>query len=171
MIDPFHLGIVIVNYRTAGLVIDCLESLCRPGVIPRGTRVMVVEGGSGDDSVKVIDDAIRANGWSPLVELLHLESNGGFAVANNRGLEKLRASHGEPEYVLFLNPDTVVRPQAVNELLAYMEHMPHVGIAGSRLEEMDGTPQACAFRFPSVAAELESEARIGAISRDRKSVV
>ena len=165
MTHPFHLGIVIVNYRTAGLVIDCLKSLSQPSVMPRGTQVVVVEGGSGDNSAQLIGDAILANGWLHQVELLSLESNGGFAFANNRGLDRLRALHGEPEYVLFLNPDTVVRPGAVNELLAYVERMPEVGIAGSRLEDMDGTPQACAFRFPSVAAELESGARIGAISR------
>lgn len=165
MTNPFRLGIIIVNYRTADLVIDCLQSLNLPAVLPDDTQIVVVEGGSGDNSARLIGEAIVSNGWSDRTALLPLERNGGFAFANNRGLEHLRARHGEPEYVLFLNPDTVVRPQAVTELLAYVEQMPRVGIAGSRLEDFDGTPQACAFRFPSAAAELESEARIGVISR------
>jgi GT2 family glycosyltransferase len=164
MTDPFRLGVIIVNYRTAGLMADCLASLGQPGVLPSGTRVMVVEGGSGDDSARHIDEAIEANGWSRRVSLLPLDRNGGFAYANNRGLERLRAMHGEPEYVLFLNPDTVVRPAALTELLSFMDREPRVGIAGSQLEDMDGTRQACAFRFPSVVAELESEAQIGVIS-------
>lgn len=165
MTEVSRLGVVIVNYRTPKLTIDCLASLNQPGTMPPGTRVIVVDGGSGDDSAKQLADAISANGWSAGMSLLALSRNGGFAYGNNRGLEYLRDLHGEPDYVLFLNPDTVVRPTALQELVAFMEQTPRVGIAGSRLEDPDGTRQACAFRFPSVAAELESEARIGLVSR------
>lgn len=163
--EEFRLAVIIVNYRTADLVIDCLASLNQPGVMPAGTRVVVVEGGSGDGSAARLADAITANGWSERTTLLALDVNGGFAYGNNRGLERARALHGEPEYVLFLNPDTVVRPTALHELVEFMDMTPSAGIAGSLLEDPDGTPQACAFRFPSAVAELESEARIGLLSR------
>ena len=165
MTDDLRLGVVIVNYRTAELVIDCLTSLATPGAMPAGTRVVVVEGGSGDGSAMLIADAIRINDWSERMSILPLSTNGGFAYGNNRGLDHIRTVHGEPEYFLFLNPDTVVRQTALQELLAFMDVTPDAGIAGSRLEDHDETRQACAFRFPTAAAELESEARIGAISR------
>jgi hypothetical protein len=66
--------------------------------------------------------------------------------------------------VLLLNPDTLARPGAVNSLLEFMEAHPNVGIAGSRLEEPDGTPQQSAFRFPGVLSELEAGTRIAAVS-------
>ena len=168
MTDPFRLGVIIVNYRTAGLMADCLASLGQPGVLPSGTRVMVVEGGSGDDSARHIDEAIEANGWSRRVSLLPLDRNGGFAYANNRGLERLRAMHGEPEYVLFLNPDTVVRPAALTELLSFMDREPCVGIAGS---PRGYGWNAAGLRVPfSIGRRrTESEAQIGVISSRRRN--
>jgi GT2 family glycosyltransferase len=70
-----------------------------------------------------------------------------------------------PRYVLLLNPDTIVRPGALRELFAFMEDRPDVGIAGSRLEGPDGTPQRSAFRFPSILGELEGGVRLGLLSR------
>lgn len=161
----FVLGVVIVNYRTADLVIDCLASLAVPGAMPDGSRVVVVDGASGDGSASRIAAAIRENGWGARISLLALPTNGGFSYGNNRGLDYMRAAHGDPDYVLFLNPDTVVRKSALTELLSFMGRTPDAGIAGSRLEDHDETRQACAFRFPSAAADLESEASIGLLTR------
>src|SRR5262249_37835974 len=62
------LRIVIVNYRTPGLVIDCLRSLATE--IPPGSdwRVVVVENASGDDSAAKIGAAIRGEGWDAWAE-------------------------------------------------------------------------------------------------------
>jgi hypothetical protein len=69
------------------------------------------------------------------------------------------------QFVLLLNPDTVVRPGGLEELLRFMESKPGVGIAGSQLEDMDGTVQRSAFRFPTWQSEFESAFRIGWMSR------
>ena len=69
------------------------------------------------------------------------------------------------DYVLLLNPDTIVRPGAISALIKFMDAHPTVGIAGSRLEHPDGSPQPSAFRFPSVASEFEEGSRLGWISR------
>ena len=52
-------AVVIVNYRTAGLVVDCLRTLVGEVAAEPGLRVVVVDNASGDDSVRVIGDAIR----------------------------------------------------------------------------------------------------------------
>ena len=70
-----------------------------------------------------------------------------------------------PDYILLLNPDTVVRPGAIVELLQFMEASPKVGLTGARLEEPDGTPQRSAFRFPTVLGELENGVRLGVLTR------
>jgi GT2 family glycosyltransferase len=64
-----------------------------------------------------------------------------------------------------LNPDTIVRPGALRTLIQFMKQTPNCGIAGSRLEDPDGTVQRSAFRFPSVFSEFESAARTGPISQ------
>lgn len=166
MVAQLKLAVVIVNFQTGDLVVDCLHSLLDhlDGLPPR-SRVVVVDGSSADDSVQRIGTAIRENNWSDRADLLELSVNGGFAFGNNRGVEYIVADAGELEYVLFLNPDTVVRPRALHELLSFMARTPTAGIAGSLLEDHDATRQACAFRFPSVASEVESEARIGLVTR------
>lgn len=165
MSEALRLAVVIVNYRTADLVIDCLASLHEPGAMPASTHVMVVDGGSADGSAARIGAAMAAHGWLERASLLALDVNGGFAYGNNRGLEQVYELRGESDYVLFLNPDTVVQKDALRELVAFMDRTPDAGIAGSRLEDPDGTPQTCAFRFPNAVAELESEAHLGLITR------
>jgi GT2 family glycosyltransferase len=159
------LAIIVVNYRTARLTIGCLASLLDDPALPEGTHLMIVDGASGDGSTEAIAAAIEARNVQRRVSLLPLEVNGGFAYANNRAIEAIRARFGEPEFYLLLNPDTVVRASAVSRLLAFLKSNSDVGIAGARLEDPDGTPQACAFRFLSVASEFESEIRFGLVSR------
>ena len=159
-----RLSIIIVNYRTPDLVIACLRSLVDEVQAVGPCRVLVVENGSGDDSAVRIASAIQGEGWQSWVELVPLEQNRGFAGGNNVALRSVLASPDQPEYVLLLNPDTEVRPGAVGALVDFMDFHPRVGIAGSRLEDPDGTPQRSAFRFPSVASELESNIRLGVVS-------
>jgi GT2 family glycosyltransferase len=92
-----------------------------------------------------------------------LPENGGFAYGNNAGVRI--ADRRDCPYVLLLNPDTVVRPGAIEALVRFAEQNPDVGIFGSRLEDPDGTPQCSAFRFPGVAAEFEAAARLGVVTR------
>ena len=160
-----RLLIVIVNYRTADLTIDCLRSL-RDQVVGRtGTSVVVTDNASGDSSASRIASAIEKSGWSDWVGLRPLEHNGGFACGNNAAIRPALQSADPPEYILLLNPDTIVRAGAIWALLEFMDAHPAVGIAGSRLEHPDGAAQPSAFRFPSVASELEEGARLGWVSR------
>jgi N-acetylglucosaminyl-diphospho-decaprenol L-rhamnosyltransferase len=163
--SAFTLAIIIVNFRTSELVVDCLASLMHPGTTPADTRVVVVDGNSGDHSVEYIRAAIARNFWGARAEVLALDVNGGFAYANNRGIDHAKNNLGTFRHCLLLNPDTIARPNSVTHLVEFMEENPDAGIAGSRLEDPDGTGQACAFRFPSIACEFESEARIGPITR------
>lgn len=157
--------IVIVNFRTPALVIDCLRSLVEEVHSVGACRVVVVENASGDDSLQRIGQAIEQKGWGSWAQLLPAEKNLGFAGGNNVALRPILQEQPPPDYLLLLNPDTVVRPGAVRELVAFMEQHPKVGIAGSRLEDLDGTPQRSAFRFPTVASEFEGGMRFGLVSK------
>jgi N-acetylglucosaminyl-diphospho-decaprenol L-rhamnosyltransferase len=164
-VAPTTVLVVIVNYRIADLVIDCLRSLeTEVGAVP-GARVVVTDNASGDDSVARLVEAVRENGWEGWAAIQPLERNGGFAYGNNEGIRPALQAADRPRYVLLLNPDTVVRPGALKTLVDFLESRPDVGLAGSRLEHPDATPQRSAFRFPSVLGELERGMRLGLVTR------
>src|SRR5262249_32746753 len=141
--------VVIVNFRVAQLVIDCLHSLAAELASVASIHVSVCENGTGDDSAERIQRAIEDNGWQTWCTLMQLEVNLGFTGGNNVIIRPALESPDPPEYVLLLNPDTIVRPNALTALVDFMELNPGIGIAGSRLEDPDGTPQRSAFRFKS----------------------
>ena len=159
--------IVIVNYRTSDLAVECLRSIEAEAGDPSVARVAVVDNRSEDGSVERLRAAIARNGWSRWAELIASERNGGFAAGNNLAIraELSRPPAERAGFVLLLNPDTVIRPGALRELVAFMKEHPEVGIAGSRIEDVEGRPQGSARRFPSPLSELESAARLGPLTR------
>jgi len=163
--EKSYLIVVIVNYRTPDLTIDCLHSVVSEVQALPGTRVVVTDNASGDDSVEKISNAIATEGWGEWVSFMPLERNGGFAYGNNAAIRPVMQSTNPPPYFLLLNPDTIVRPRGIKELVEFMDQHPEVGIAGSRLEDPDGTPQHSAFRFHSVFSELDYGLRLGVVSK------
>lgn len=157
--------VVIVNYRTPKLTVDCLRSLEAEVQRLENVQVVVSDNDSGDDSVAVISAAIKQEGWESWAKMMPLDKNGGFAYGNNEVIKKYLYQDNPPKYVWLLNPDTVVRPRALEILVDFLDQNPEVGIAGSRLEDPDGTPQRSAFRFPSVFSELDDGLRLGLVSK------
>ena len=169
-----RLIVVILNYRTPSLTIDCLRSLASEvrslGGKPLaasllGTRVVISDNASGDKSVELIGAAIETEGWGDWASLMPLEHNGGYAFGNNAVIRVALQSTNPPPYFLLLNPDTIVRPGALQVLVDFMDEHPDVGIAGSRLEDPDGTPQRSAFRFHTMLSELDFGLRLGVVSK------
>jgi len=162
---PYSLLIVILNYRTPGMTIDCLDSLVDEVPFLPGTRVVVTDNASGDGSVEQISTAIETQGWGDWASIMPLDHNGGYAFGNNAAIRPALESTNPPPYILLLNPDTIARPNAIKILVDFMNDHPDVGIAGSRLEDPDGTPQCSAFRFHTALSELDSGLRLGLISK------
>ena len=156
--------VVIVNYRTPQLTIDCLQSLVGEAEQLPHLRVAVVDNLSGDDSVETIPAAIAQAGWHNWVSFEALDRNGGFAYGNNAAIQPALQSPQPPDYVFLLNPDTIVRPGAVRALVEFLEQHPQIGIVGSRLEHLDGTPQHSAFRFHTLWSELDQGLALGLVT-------
>jgi GT2 family glycosyltransferase len=165
--ETTRLLVVIVNYRTPDLTIDCLRSLESEVRTLGSTRVVVADNASGDGSVPRIRTAIEEHGWSRWASLLPLDRNGGFSFGNNAviGPALEGVERPPPEFVLLLNSDTVVCPNALRALLEFMDSHPNVGIAGSRVDESDGTRQHSRYRFHTVWSELDSGLRLGFVTR------
>ena len=156
---------IIVNYRTARLVCDCLHSLCEQ-ITPDQIQVIVVDNDSRDGSFELIARMVEANGWRSWISLLPLNCNGGFAYGNNRALDIIFLKKQDyPDYIWLLNPDTVVQRFACKALVEFLQSHPKAGIAGSRLQDPDGTPQVSAFRHHSVLGEFLSGMRLGLLDK------
>ena len=131
-----ELSIVIVSYNTSDLIGACLKSVYAADDISK--EVFVVDNASIDGSV----DFIRKN--FPSVRLIANTENRGFGAACNQALPQCTG-----RYIFFLNPDTEVLPGAFKAAILYMDAMPNVGLAGTRLINPDGTlHESVSLRYP-----------------------
>ena len=134
MID---LSIIVVNYNVKEFILNMLASL-QPALKNISSEIIVVDNDSEDNSV----EAIRKK--HPEVILIENKKNLGFGTANNIGLEK---SSGK--YILFLNPDTIVRQNTFSTMIDFFEKNPHAGLAGCKILNPDGSFQLpCRRGFP-----------------------
>ncbi len=146
------LAIIIVNYNTCALLRDCLKSVFA-GTGDFSYRVCVVDNASRDGSVAMIRDEF------PQVELIASTVNGGYPYGNNVGLRRFgfqdtpgAADADAPRYVLLLNPDTILPPTALRDMLAFADARPDCGVAGPKLLRPDGSLDlACRRSFPTPA--------------------
>lgn len=155
-VSVLDLGIVIVNYNVRDLLRDCLASVYDS----RGDLsfdVCVVDNDSHDGSAAMVADEF------PQVRLVRAE-NRGYAAGNNLGLQEfgfgrksgpdaassILLESAPPRYALLLNPDTVLPPSALVDMLQFMEEHPQAGVAGPRLVRADGSlDRACRRSFPT----------------------
>jgi hypothetical protein len=133
----FDLSVIIVSYNAGAYLRACLGSLF--GNPPhRPWEVIVVDNASTDGSPEIVRQEF------PAVRLIANPANTGFAAASNLGAESASS-----EYILFLNPDTLVPPGTLDEAVAFMEAHSEAGIIGCRTIGGDGRIQPTAFDFPS----------------------
>jgi len=147
-----ELTIIIVNYNTATEVRSCLDSI-RSSELGDGIRVIIVDNASSDGSVEMLAAEY------PWVETIPSETNGGYAYGNNLAFRLLgfgkNGSEPSSRYVLLLNPDTVLPPDALAKALAFMEAHDGVGALGPKLVRQDGTlDAACRRSFPTPAVSF-----------------
>lgn len=139
------LAIVIVNYRTPEMAIDCLASLAPEIAALPCVRVVMVDNRSEDGSYEKISNAADARGWASWLRVIQTERNGGFAYGNNRGMEAI----GPARHVLLLNSDTIVHPGVLKACHALVEREPDIGAMSCRLLNRDGSVQNVARKFPT----------------------
>lgn len=137
------LSIIIVSWNTRELLAACLESVYAHPPVGFSFEVWVVDNDSGDGSAALVRQRF------PQVRLIESGENLGFAGGNNLAIEQ---SNGR--YLLLLNPDTKLLPDALTELLVFMENNPHAGGAGSRLLNPDLSLQPSCHPFPTLSREL-----------------
>lgn len=154
-----RLSVVILNYRTADLVVDCLRTLV-PQLDHAQDRVVVVDNDSQDGSAEAIRQAIEEGGWASVCRVVEAGINGGFSAGNNVGV------HAQPASIYYLiNSDTLLREGSIAALLDHMDRYPAHGLVGPRLEWLDEEPQISRFRLTTPLTEFTRAAGIGVIDR------
>jgi GT2 family glycosyltransferase len=116
-------SVQIVTFNSAPDIAGCLQSLTQQ--THSRISVRVLDNASEDDSVQL------AKSFG--ADVVRSEQNVGFAAGHNR----LARTYPAP-YILFLNPDTVLRPTFVEELVRALEETPDAGSATGKLLRMDG---------------------------------
>lgn len=121
------LSIVIVSYNVRTFLEQCLQSV-RQALEGIEGEVFVVDNHSDDDSVETVRTKY------PWVRLIVNDENIGFSRANNIAIREARG-----EYVLLLNPDTIVEEHTLRQVLDFMDHHPKAGGAGVMMHQGDGS--------------------------------
>lgn len=156
-----EISIIINNYKTRGLLKQCLKGIYSfpPSV---SFEIVVVDNNSGDGSVEMVremfasDNSTRiefsengANGTieelSRGVRLIAAKENLGHHKGNNLGIR-----HSSGKYVLIMNTDVAVFDNSLNQLYRFMEEHPEIALAGPRLHNADGSIQKSCMRFPKI---------------------
>lgn len=160
-----RIWVVIVNYRTPDLVVDCLRSITSEIGKTGRIRVALVDNASGDGSGEKLRESIKKNDWASWVRLLPQPRNGGFAYGNNAGIKEAFRESPDLDYIMLLNPDTIVRSGAIRALAEFLDHHPEAGIVGSQLHNANGNIEPSAHNAPSALGELESGASLAILAR------
>jgi len=132
------LSIIILNYNTKDLLLDCLRSVIQATKNQYHYQLIVVDNASTDGSAAAVRQFSQ-------LKLIQSKKNLGFAAGNNLAIPYLQG-----RYALFLNPDTVVFPDTFTTMIAFMNRQPAVGVATCRVELADGRlDEGCHRGFPT----------------------
>jgi N-acetylglucosaminyl-diphospho-decaprenol L-rhamnosyltransferase len=128
---------IVVSYNVRQLLLQCVESLedgMQAGAL---TDIIVVDNDSTDGSAQAVLNAFSG------VSVIEAPNNG-YGAGANIGIAATSA-----EFLLILNPDTIVPPAAVHHLYTYLENHPDVAIAAPRIRYPNGSIQSSRRRFPA----------------------
>lgn len=148
MID---LSIIIVNYNTDELVNQCISSI-KATTSNIKYEIIVVDNASPDDNS---DNILQGD----LVRLIKLKKNIGFSGGNNVALKE---SLGE--YVLLLNPDTIVHEKTINDTLNFYRSKENIGAVGCKLLNQNGKlDPGCKRSFPTAVSSISHFSKLDKI--------
>ncbi|MDP3994447.1 MAG: glycosyltransferase, partial [bacterium] len=135
------LSIVIANLNTKKLTLECIASIYKQN-LSFPFEVIVVDDGSNDGSVEALAEIEKER---KNYKFIANKKNSGYAKANNNGLKIAKG-----QYWLLLNSDTIVKKNALENLIKFADETPDAGVIGSKLLNADGSLQSSCFRFPTI---------------------
>ncbi|MFL6513848.1 MAG: glycosyltransferase family 2 protein [Chthoniobacterales bacterium] len=148
-----RISIVIICWNDAAYIIDCIDSIYQH---TRKTAfdIIVTDNGSTDGSLEMIRNRF------PEVRTIESSINAGFGGGNNAGFRTVSG-----DYVLILNPDTIIHDGAIDKLVAFAETHPEAGAFGCRVLNPDGSLQETAQPAPTIGGYLIAALGLRALGR------
>ncbi|MBU1356697.1 MAG: glycosyltransferase family 2 protein [Candidatus Edwardsbacteria bacterium] len=129
------ISIIIVTWNSGNEILTCLDSVYAQNYV--SCEVIVIDNASEDNTVDLI------NNYGRNILLISNTRNLGFAQATNQGLDRAAGN-----YILLLNPDTILQPDSLKILESFMDSNPTVGALGPQLLNADDTIQPSCREFP-----------------------
>ena len=132
---PNSISVIVVNWNVADSLARCLASI-------RATKYPNLE-------IIVIDNASSTPIHPKKVKFIQNKTNVGVPRAWNQGLERATG-----DYILILNPDTLLPKDFFTKAIAYLKSHSDVGVLGPKFLDPDGTPQGSVFPEPSIISAI-----------------
>ncbi len=152
------LSIIILNYKTSGLLKQCLKGI-NLFKSPLTHEIIVVDNASGDRIGQILAQDFKE------VKFIRAKANRGFSAGYNLGLKEAQG-----RYLLLLNADIAVLDNAILKMCQFMDEHPRVGLAGPKLLNPDGTVQMSAFQFPSFWTPLYRRTLLGRLPFAQRAI-
>lgn len=149
--DKIKLSIIILNYKTKGLLRQCIKGI-ELLKLKLPYEIIVVDNHSQDSSVKMMKEKF------PHILCLESEENRGCAAGNNLGIKKARG-----EYIMILNPDIAIFEGVIEKLINFMDGNPAIGLAAPKLINPDGSRQISCYRFPRFMTPIYRRTPLGSL--------
>lgn len=153
-----NVSIVIVNYKSKDLTLNCIRSIRAADWSGLTYEIIVVDNYSADLS----SDDLKQLGE---IKFIMNGRNIGLGAANNKGIKLARG-----EYIVIMNPDTLAAKDVFIKLFAYMEDRPTVGLVGPKQFNSDKTVQDSCFRWPGLVTPLFRRTPLGKTAAGKKDL-
>jgi len=159
-------AVIIVNYGTADLVIEAVESVLARDHGGRAVEIHIVDNASPNNDAEVLSKAHAERGWAEKAVTFWPETeNHGFGRGNNIVLHALAKRDHAPEFVFLLNSDAWLENETIDILARALEADPSACGAGAGILHENGDPAVAAFRFPTMSSEVARTIGIGFVER------
>ena len=156
---PLDLSVIITSFNSSATLRDTIESLVELDITDSPSEIIVVDNASLDNSAEI------AEGYSQVI-LIRCPSNLGLARANNKGAAK--ATGGS---ILFLNPDTLILPGALNILMNFQLNHPNAALLGPMMLDSDGIIQSTARTYPTLLDIILRRTPLGKLQCSEKRLL
>lgn len=152
------LSIIILNYKTKGLVKQCLKNAINNSK-NLNCEIIVVDNGSNDGIEKMLSEKF------PQVKFLQTGKNKGFASGYNVGIKEAKG-----KYILILTADVTVLEESIEKMVEFMEKNAATGLAGPKIINPDGSYQITCRTFQSPQIILYRRTPLGFLSFAKKGL-
>lgn len=152
------LSAIVLNYRSPQYAVKCVQALLAQTIADQ-MEILVLDNHSGDDSIGVLRNRFAG---LPNVRILENHANTGYGKGNDFAIQR---SSGE--YVLVINPDNALAPDAAEKMLKAIRSDEKIGIIAPQLVHEDGTIRDSYRAFPRLLDVIAKRTFLGRLFPER----